>query len=503
MYYDYKNIFTIEDLYLLSEGNSSLISNLHNQSLDFTKKSKISSYLIMKKISKRSSEKYKALLERFKALKLQNPIKFTEDSNNISNIGQKSQFLTIQDEIKNEKKKAKKFAFNEDLTQSISDPEPIKIQKNLFKGKEPTKEKAKKPHKKKKRQLEIPNPTPKLKENGQTTDRTDKSSKTPKAVAKRFRPYRIKDPRNRKAMMQDFNDYYNNFSDDDKNEISLLESENNESEAVAAENDEETIENAEEDLENSETSSQEDSASENGSKNGRKNGSKNGRKNGTKNGTKNGSKNGTSSEDEQEEMTNKTPNKNGLSVPPQMRKEVSFQKSEKMSGESTPVKSRSLSRSRTQAHRSTGVVPKEARKNSGEKLKEKNDEVVIKRNINLKVNTVTNPYIEIIEKLLKSQDIFGEDIEGMMGVEERKVDISKEMETNLNLLGEAEKNAYTKILQWNFQIEKLLKKDAKEIKRYQKKMEGMFNSMNEAEKEKEKIEVEEDEESEEEEEEEN
>ena len=48
-----------------------------------------------------------------------------------------------------------------------------------------------------------------------------------------------------------------------------------------------------------------------------------------------------------------------------------------------------------------------------------------------------------------------------------------------------------------------MKKDAKEIKRYQKKMEGMFNSMNEAEKEKEKIEVEEDEESEEEEEEEN
>lgn len=472
MYYDYKNIFTIEDLYLLSEGNSSLISNLHNQSLDFPKKSKISSYLIMKKLSKRNSEKYKVLLERFKALRLQNPIKFTEDSNNISNIGQKSQLLAIQDKIKKDKKKAKKFAFNEDLTQSISDPEPIKIQKNLFKVAEPTtKEKAKKPHKKKKRQLNLPDPTPK--ENGQTTDRTDKSSKTPKAAPKRFRPYKLKNPRNRKAMMQDFNDYYNNFSDDDKNEVSLSVSENNESEAK--ENEENPIENAEKaSLESSETSSQEESLSESGSK-----------------------------ILENDEALLKTPNKNTLSVPPQMKKEVSFHPSEKMSGESTPVKSRSLSRSRTQTHRATGVVPKEARKNSGEKDKnDKTNEVSIKKNVTLKVNTVNNPYIEIIEKLLKSQDIFSEDVEGMMGVEERKVEIPKEMETNLNMLGEADKNVYTRILQWNAQIERLLKKDAKEIKRYEKKMQGMFNSLNESEKEMEKFKAKAEEDSEEEEEEE-
>jgi len=462
MHYDYKNIYTIEDLYLLSEGNSSLLSSFQNQSLDFPKKSEISSYLIMQKIARRDRKtKCQALLQKFKSNKIStHSLKFTEDKQTPSII-KNDQFLTIQDENreknKNKKKKTQKFTFKEEH-QSISEPEPFKIEQNLQKhnSQKLKFEKQEKKQKKKKKTSILDNKE--FNKTEKVEQSSPKASKMTKTLIKKIHrhPFQLKNPRNRKALNQDFNDYYDHYSDDDKDEATFSFSEEEEEEVEVEED------QLEEDQNNKTPHTDNINA---------------------------GSDSEEESGDDETDSDENLLEEEVEGVVPSIRKEVSFHPSEKNSDKLlSPKKSRSIGRSKTINRSGTSIGGKEDGKqvHVNDEENEKNDNERKKSGGNsirssIRSNSNVNPYIGVIEKLLKSQDIFNEDIEGMMGIS-HKTDLTKEMEIDLNFLGESERNIYKKIVDWNGYIEKLLKKDEKEIKRYEKKMQGIFHAMYEAEK---------------------
>lgn len=472
MYYDYKNILNVDDIYIPNDPSSSLIKNSSLYSIkdpSLLYKKNISAYLIMKKITlkKNNPHKYRLLKEKLSKRQEKEPFldekSFIKREENIQDTVLESQKPMLKSSIK------KPFQKNQDYEENIviSEPDlrgkafsiPILIPQTL----KPENNKVRSNSiKKKKKEFQKETKKKNSINKDQNDDPKSKTFKTsPREISKnnkksskknKKKPFRLKVPKHQRAMMQDFNDYYSHYSEDDKEDLISLVSQENSSEQMNSSNKslsekELTQEkNTLEDLsKNFDLESEEDS----------------------ENSLNTEEENDEEIDDNAEENTKIHSGSDGVHL--SLKKEVSFQPgNEKIdTPRLSPKKSRSMNRSRTIS-----------KGNSSQESSEKKESLSKTReNTHFFPTQPNNPYIGLIEKLLESNDLFSEDIEGMMGIKQPDIVLPE----HLNSLGEVERKIYEKVYKWNFQMEALLKKDGKEIRKYQKKLDNMFISQKESE----------------------
>ena len=459
MYYDYKSIFTVDDIYLQNDHSSLINPPNVNSNLSLASQSQlmalykknISAYLIMRKIAKKDSKTYHQLLQKLKHKSKQNdiismspyPILNMEDTIKDNT----NDYLLINDIVGGIIKKNKKEHINiyikespaEDVIQSEPDQrkKPRKsIKKNKKQADNGNKSLNKQDLIKQKMQITEPYKTKIIEKSAIESERIE-------AIMKKLkkRGFRLKNPKNHKPIMQDFNDYYCNYSDDDRQKDSEKDEEltPEEQDILLSQilqgspdmKPEQSEENLIEDIENNHETSEDLVKSQ---------------------------------DNDIDDIHNNDElliNSSSLSI----KKEVSFHPSEKNSPISphlSPKKSRSISRTKTLTSNKT------PQKNDVNEDIYKDD--VLKH----KEEDKNGPYIGIIEKLLKSNDLFAEDIDGLMGVKK----VNNKLPEDLKFIDENDKKIYEEIYKWSGHMDGLLKKDQKEIKRYKKKMEIMFQNLN-------------------------
>ena len=519
MHYDYKNIFTVDDIFLQNDGTSLIqrpcnnttngnISQLpNNQLLAFYKKN-VSAYLIMKKIRKKDPSKFQLLLQKFKNKQqndfpyksfIEDTVKISDQSNVIATEesivknkksmknkriglqGEKKADFTLEKAVVSEpdmrkssekmkrSKKTKEFEkYDYDEKNAINDKnvisaiiekdaiftEKTNLEKSTFEksrfateksgialeksafesGIEKIEKNAIEKNELEKKELEK-NELAKQDFEKKAREKLARSKNLENAESriKRFKKkrFRLKVPLNQQPQMQDFNDFYDHFSEDDKGEIS-------------EEKNEDSIEDPDQlisEFLQLEANQSLNNVAENTSKEFSE----------TKENMKISDEN-IEEIDYQEDLL--------------IRKEVSFLPSEKK--EISPLSIKKL-RSNLRA-KSTN--------RSGE-----NSESKILSDENLQKEIEKNPYYEMIEKLLKSSDVFSEDIDELVGVKREK----KKLPDNLLFVEESERKIYEVIYDWSDEMEGLLKKDQRDMKKYQRKMQNIFAANEEKEEESEEV----------------
>ncbi len=531
MHYDYKNIYNVEDLFLQNDGTSIIqrpfnntsvndgnISQLPNNQLLALYKKNVSAYLIMQKIGKKDPIKFQLLLQKFKNKQqnefVPNPYKsFIEDTikgsdpsyilvteesvrNEIKNKkigfqeGKKTDFsqekaVASEPDMKKTSEKIKpnkktkeirnydfdeKFAINDKnaiiaiiaknaiiteknnleksvfeintLEKSTFGPEKSafslekstlesgleKIEKNAIEKNEL----EKKEHEK--NELEKQDFEKKAREKLACSKNLIKAESRIKRLKKKR--FRLKMPLNQQPQMQDFNDFYNHFSEDDKAQISEEDSIEDPDELISEFRQTEVTQSINEIPENTSKESSE-----------------------TKENLKISDENFEEIDYEKEALL--------------IRKEISFHPSEKKETTS-PL---SLKKHRSNLKSRTVNRSQENSENASQHFPEENIEKE-------KKEVQRNPYFERIKKLLKSSDVFSEDIDDLVGVKREK----KKLPNDLIFVEENERRIYELIFDWSGEMEGLLKKDQREMKRYQRKMQNIFAVNEEKEEELEEIE---------------
>lgn len=464
MYYDYKSILNVDDIYLPHDHSSSLIKNSSLYSIKdpaLLYKKNISSYLIMKKITLKKNNPHKYRLLKEKLLKRQEKEPFLDEKSFIKRE-ENFQDTVVESQKPILKSSIRKIQKHEDYEENIviSEPDlrskafsiPIlmpqvlktddnKVRSNSNKNKKNDFQKEKK---KKHTINNNSNADPKSKTT-KTSERQLPQNDAKKLQKKKKKPFRLKVPKHQRAMMQDFNDYYSHYSEEDKDDMISLTSQKNSSEHMDDESP------------NEKEFSQEKNTLEDLSKNLDFEGDQE-----SENSLNTDEENNEEIDENAEENTKMLAVSDGIHL--SLKKEVSFQPgNEKIdTPKLSPKKSRSMNRSRTVS-----------KGNSSQESSEKKESTSRTReNTHFFPTQPNNPYIGLIEKLLESNDLFSEDIEGMMGIKQPDIILPE----HLHSLGETERKIYEKIYKWNGQLETLLKKDEKEIRKYQKKLDNMFIS---------------------------